>query len=129
MNFNLKKGSKEESKTHIEIDYSQNKVFLRDEENNILAENEFPGLLSNRMEQYESLKSLYPDGNVPKDVKITYIMSTEERRLQDKLNEMHITNIVARDVIYSSGPDDFLRSWGVSEENTDIIMNFLNRRW
>ena len=129
MNFNLKKGSKEEGKTHIEIDYSQNKVFLRDEENNILSENEFPGLLSNRMEQYESLKSLYPDGNVPKDVKITYIMSTEERRLQDKLNEMHITNIKAKDVIRSSGPDDFLRSWGVSEENTDIIMNFLHGRW
>ena len=36
---------------------------------------------------------------------------------------------VPKDVIRSSGPDDFLRSWGVSEENTDIIMNFLHGRW
>ena len=36
---------------------------------------------------------------------------------------------VPKDVIRSSGPDDFLRSWGVSEENTDIILNFLHGRW
>ena len=114
---------KDECKNHIEIDYSQNKLYLKDEENNILAESDIPELILTGIIDSKYLQSLYPDKNIPKDIKITTISLSEERKLQDKLNEMHITKLTAKDILHSSDPVALLRTYGVSKESIDIIMD------
>ncbi len=50
-------------------------------------------------------------------------MSTEERKLQDKLNEMHIATLTAKDILRSSDPVALLRTYGVPKESIDIIID------
>ena len=129
--LNITSEKKEESKNHIEIDYARNKLYLKDEEGNILAENEIDPILTTGIIDSNVFKILYPEGNIPKDIKSNTISPVKERGLQDKktlkekldeMNDRHYNDTMSvKNILNSNDHDEVLENQDISEETINNL--------